>query len=135
MEGLLQRITPLANQVIFDFTLPAAALLSYLRLLALAGGSDFSNAGPLDFAGELLPLLGVQKNQARLHLRLLRMAKLLYWATDAEGRYTIYFLPFASPEAGNAESVDDVFPLTQERDEDSHQKNNTGRNSGKTAAG
>ncbi len=101
MNGLTRRATPVFNQVIFDFTLPAAALVTYLRILALAWQADFRHTQPLNFAGELLPLLGVQKTQARQHLRLLRMAKLLYWKIDAAGRYTIYFLALAPPETGN----------------------------------
>jgi hypothetical protein len=128
MERLTQRATPLANPVIFDYTLPAAALLTYLRLVALAWRSEFRSTEPLDFAGELLPLLGVQKTQARLHLRLLRMAKLLYWSVDAGGRYTIYFLSHAPPDSAKAAPVDGVFsaPLLENKINIQHQPTGAG---------
>jgi hypothetical protein len=102
-EGLTQRVTPLYNRVIFDYTLPVGALVTYLRLLALAWGSNYQVTPPLEFDGQLLPLLGVKKSQAREHLRLLRMAKLLRWTTDAGGRYTLYF-PH-EPDSGKVDSV------------------------------
>ena len=44
-------------------------------------------------------------------MRLLRMAKLLHWAIDSAGRYTIFFQPLAPPGSENAAPVVGVFPL------------------------
>ncbi len=89
MPGLTRTTTAISNQILFDYTLPPAALLSYLRLQALAGAQGGRQVGPLDFAGELMPLLGLHKTQVRQHLRLLRIAKLITWVNDAAGRCVI----------------------------------------------
>lgn len=89
MPGLTRTTTPISNQILFDYTLPPAALLSYLRLQALASAQGGRQVGPLDFAGELMPLLGLHKTQVRQHLRLLRIAKLITWVNDAAGRCVI----------------------------------------------
>jgi hypothetical protein len=86
-----QGITPAANRLLFDYTLPPGVLVSYLRLLSLAQDEGGRQAGPLEFSRQVAPLLGIKASQAHAHLRALRMAKLLTWTQDGDGRYIFFF--------------------------------------------
>lgn len=85
-------LTPLLTALFFDRALSPELLRSYARLVACAWASGYRSLGPLDLAGELVPLLGVSKSQVYAQLRQLRLARLLDWETDGQRRYTLYFL-------------------------------------------
>lgn len=83
-------------------------LISYLRLFGLA--RERPETPPLDFEGQVVPLLGVSKTQARQHLRDLRLAKLLTWRQDPGGQYIFCFFRISEPQIG--------FPESEEEDEE-----------------
>jgi hypothetical protein len=113
MDDSSQGFTPVANRVLFDYTLPAGVLVSLLRLQAAAGGEARRKVGPLDFTRQLAPLLGVKSSQAHAHLRALRMAKLLYWTVDSAGKYMVYLTIPEFQESGNPPPVNDVVVYNQ----------------------
>jgi hypothetical protein len=120
---LLDQATAALNQILFDYTLPVAVIVSYLRLLALARPAHERQTPPLDIASELPLLLGLQRTQVRKHISLLRMAKLIDWSTDSAGRYCIRFLLEQTSAATFADSgVVGVHPQMEPVQEDTQQQ-------------
>lgn len=95
-------ITRPSTKILFDYTLPVTVIVSYLRLLALIQPGVERRTPPLDVVSELPLLLGLQRTQVRKPLKLLRMAKLIAWSTDSDGRYRISFLLEKSGESVKA---------------------------------
>jgi len=87
----LPPFTPILSALIADLRLPAGIFRSYARLYAAAWAFAYQRTAELDFATQLVPLLGVSRSQARQHLRLLRGAGLITWSSDGAQRYVIYF--------------------------------------------
>lgn len=87
----LPPFTPILSALIADLRLPASLFRSYARLYAAAWAFAYQRTAELDFASQLVPLLGVSRSQARQHLRLLRGAGLITWSSDGNQRYVIHF--------------------------------------------
>lgn len=95
-------------KVVYDYSLPSVVLVSYLRLFGLV--RERPETPPLDFEGQVVPLLGVSKTQARQHIRDLRLARLLTWRLDPGGKYVFCFYRISEPQIG--------FPDSEEEDEE-----------------
>ncbi len=103
---LLPRTTPIPSSLIFDLTLSAALFLSFARLYATSWRNDYLHTDPMEFE-RLMDLLDLKHTQAHLHLRLLRMVKLIDWVVEANGRYVIQFLTSGQKESGKTSPVVD----------------------------
>jgi hypothetical protein len=101
--------TPILTALILDRSTPSWLFISYARMYALAWRNNYLHTDPLDFDRELTPLLGVRRSQVRQHLRLLRFAKLLTWASDGNNHYVIQFPP---PPESDLSDFDVVGVLT-----------------------
>lgn len=82
---------PILSLIIDDTALPDAVFRSYCRLLSKAWRHNYQRTDPLDFETVLLPLLGLTRSQAYLHLNMLRSAHLMRWSTSRNGAYTFTF--------------------------------------------
>lgn len=105
MDDFLRGSTPLLNRVIFDFSLPVGVILTYARLVALAYRNQYRYTDWLDFAGQLVPMMGVKKTQLREHLRWLQVARLVNWSIDERHRYRIFILQTGNALSGMPEPV------------------------------
>lgn len=99
--------TPLPAAILNDVTMPAALFRAFARLYAAAWRSGYQHTEALDFEAQIVPLLGVNRSQARQQLRTLRFAKLIDWQSDGQNRYVIYLLA-SRPELRESEKSDSV---------------------------
>lgn len=98
-------VVPVLAHVVKDGNLSAGVFRSYCRLLLVAWQWSFTRTESLGLETQLVPLLGVSRAQALVHLSALRAAGLISWYTNGNHQYIVHFnVPSDFVSAGIVES-------------------------------
>jgi hypothetical protein len=101
-------ITSIPDQLLFNFRLPAGAIVTYLRLQALARRAEIQLGVRRGREAEMAACLGISLSQLRRDLRALRELNLIDWSFDGDFRYRFILPGVAAIDEGKADMSPDL---------------------------